>query len=73
MAPPWSRFGKRCHFGGQSRFFLLKWYLKGGHPIDMKMAPLWSHFGSTFFFQCMILCLLLERKFSAGNHDLDFQ
>ncbi len=20
--------------------------------LDMKMAPLWSHFGSTFFFQC---------------------
>ena len=48
MAPPWNRFGKRCHFV----FSLIIMYLNGGHPVDMKMAPLWSHFGSTFFFQC---------------------
>ncbi len=30
---------------------VLKHYLKGGHPMDMKMAPLWSHFDSTLFFQ----------------------
>ncbi len=28
--------------------------------MDVKMAPQWSHFGSTFFFQC---CLLEEKKF----------
>ncbi len=32
-----------------------KWYLKGGHLVDREMVPLWSHFGSTFFFLC-ILC-----------------
>ncbi len=32
--------------------FVLKWYLNGGHPVDMRMVPLWSHFGSTFSFQC---------------------
>ena len=30
---------------------VLKRYLNGGHPVDMKMAPPWSRFGSTFFFQ----------------------
>ncbi len=30
----------------------LKQYLKGGHPMYMKMAPLWIHFDSVFFFQC---------------------
>ncbi len=30
-------------------------YLNGGHPVDMKTAPPWSHFGSTFFFQCSCL------------------
>ncbi len=24
-----------------------------GSLVDMKMAPQWSHFGSTFFFQCV--------------------
>ncbi len=31
---------------------VLKWYLNGGHHVDMKTAPPWSRFGSTFFFQC---------------------
>ncbi len=25
-------------------------YLKGGHTVDMEMAPLWSRFGSTYYF-----------------------
>ncbi len=28
MAPPWSRFGKRCHFGGWSSFWKLCKFLK---------------------------------------------
>ncbi len=31
---------------------VLKRYLNGGHPLDMKTAPPWSRFGSTFFYQC---------------------
>ena len=55
MAPPWSCFGKRLHFLKVEPFLsliiMLKRYLNGGHPVDMKTAPSWSHFGSTFFFQ----------------------
>ncbi len=40
------------HWKKWSHFFLNKRYLNGGHLVDMKMAPLWSHLGSTFFFQC---------------------
>ena len=29
-------------------------FFKGGHPEDMEMAPLRSHFGSTYFFQCTL-------------------
>ncbi len=32
-----------------------KQYLKGGHPVDMKMAPLWTHFGFTFSFSVLML------------------
>ena len=32
---------------------VLKRYLNGGHPVDMKMAPPWSRFGSTFSFKCV--------------------
>ena len=35
--------------GEWSHNVVLKRYLKGGHPVDLKMAPLWSHFGSIFF------------------------
>ena len=31
---------------------VLKRYLNGGHHVDMKTSPPWSHFGSTFIFQC---------------------
>ncbi len=53
MAPPWSCFGNRLHLLKVEPFFylILKRYLNGGHPVDMKTAPPWSHFGSTFFFQ----------------------
>ncbi len=39
------------HFFLNNHVLVLKWYLIGGHPVVMKMAPLWSHFDSTFFFQ----------------------
>ncbi len=28
---------------------VLKQWIEGGHPVDMRMAPLCSHFGSTYF------------------------
>ncbi len=37
--------GKRSHFW---KVAAPKQYLKGGHPVDMEMAPLWGHFDSTF-------------------------
>ena len=53
----WNFLEEQFHFVKVEPFskVVLKQYLnmlKGGHPVDMKMAPLWSHFGSTFFFQC---------------------
>ena len=59
--------------------------LKGGHPVDMKTAPGWSHFGSTFFQwrqtrhrwtdrwtgrQCSILCFDLALNEPLWNNHL---
>ena len=30
-------------------------YLNGGHPVDMKISPVWSHFDSTFFFHHRVI------------------
>ncbi len=30
------------------------YYLKGGHPVDMEMAPPGSRFGSTYFFSSKV-------------------
>ena len=56
MAPQWSCF--HVHTLLVVWRWVLKWYLNGGHPVDMKTAPPWSRFGSTFFFQCSFI---LER------------
>ncbi len=63
MEPKWLHSGTIW----KNSFTLLKWShfflnshvctktvrkINGGHPVDMKMAPPWSHFSSTFFFQC---------------------
>ena len=42
--------------------FVLKRYLNGGHPVDMKRAPPWSRFGSTFFFQCTVRVIVEDRS-----------
>ena len=33
------------------------WLLKGVHPVNMEMAPLRSHFGSTYFFFSVVVLL----------------
>ena len=48
-APPWSRFGKWCHFGGWSRFFPQNSAMGGAELRTMKRLQGWSRFGSTFF------------------------
>ncbi len=75
----WSRFGSTLerfwlHCGAVFNLFFvengttlqsgIKTVPNGGHPVDMKTAPPWSHFGYTFFFQCTIIHFTL--------HALDF-
>ncbi len=88
MAPQWKFLEKWFHFVKVEPFFPLE-YLKRGHPVDMKMGPLWSHFGSTFFFQCLtrkpmiahtvrllisLACVILYSKFSmCASRDIQFR
>ncbi len=51
----WSQWGDSGVTVGVT--VLMEMMRKGGHPLDMEMAPLWSHFGSIYFFQWMLLIL----------------
>ncbi len=76
MAPQWNHLEKQFHFVKVEPLckVVLKQYLNGGHPVDMKTAPLWSQFSSTFFFQfsfsenqlalkCKLICKTLQTAY----------
>ncbi len=66
VPPHWKKWSQWNYFGKVvpqfKRGFILSLIIMfdgplkrgGGDPVDMKMAPLWSHFCSTVFFKCSL-------------------